>query len=352
MIKDWLAWLNSGLERSYFQGASLAVLRRDQIPLFLSVGSYPSTTGELLAVNSASLFDCASVTKSIPTGLLALQALQENRWRLDTRVVDVLPEFKTNFAEMVKLRHLLTHTLDYRISMSSLKDLAPQEIWDRILNFNFEKRPGESYLYCNATSMILGLCIERVFAKELSVLAQERIFGPLGMSSTSFAPIERGVDLETIVPTENCPWRVQEVRGRVHDESSFALLPQNLGSAGLFSTTQDLSRVLQSLLDNDQAVLNSTSLEIISRNHIADLGLSTSLGFEFNAPRWMGAEIEHLLGKTGFTGATIAFDPVVGVGMVLLCNWTWPTRKPSPDPIFTFRKEGTALLAQWAKNQE
>lgn len=342
-MQKFKSWLESGVQTGHFSAASLALVHHGQVQ-FLNVGAFPDLQGASVQVNENHWFDCASVTKSVPTGLLALQAIEEGLWNLDSPVLLWIPELKMSMAQQIQISHLLTHTLDYRISMSSLKDLKAEQIWETLFTHEFEHKPGQSYLYCNASSMLLGLALERLYQKPLAELAQEKIFNPLGMYSTGFKSRDPKIDVNQVVPTEICAWRGREIRGEVHDESSYALLPQNLGSAGLFSTCADLSKVIVDLMSEQSVLLQSTTRLKMSQNQISHLQLSVGLGFELNSPKWMAGQFNQLLGKTGFTGSCIAFDPGLSKGMVLLCNWTWPHRKKSPQAIFDFRKRGTELL--------
>lgn len=341
-------WLENSVQSGMFEGACLAYFKAQEEPCFECVGTFPDLNGNAQNLTINSLFDCASVTKSIPTGILALQALETAHWNLDQKVCDLIPELSMKHANEIQIKHLLTHTLDYRISMSSLKDLPPNEIWQRIFQHEFEYAPGQSYLYCNASSMLLGLCLERSFGQSLEELAQSKIFDILGLKRTGFFSNGHSFDMNEFVPTEICPWRSREIRATVHDESSYALLPQNLGSAGLFSCVEDLSLVVQDLLSQNSKLLGPSAQALMGQNAIDHLGLSVGYGFELNSVKWMSNKWPKLLGKTGFTGSCIAFDPIERVGMVLLSNWTWPKRKSSPQAIFDFRKMGTELLWDWA----
>lgn len=280
------------------------------------------------------LFDCASLTKSLVGAACALVALQEGRTSLDERIVDRLPELRVPWREEVTLRHLLAHTLDYRISLSSLKDLPPEEILARVLSHRFERRPGETHLYCNATSLVLGLWLERLERRRLDAVARERVFAPLGMESATYYPRERG-GIEGIVPTEVDPWREGEVRGAVHDESAYALRGRGpVASAGLFLTVGDLQRFVFELLAasmGEGKLFSRETMELVDRNWIPGLG-DAALGFERNQPAWMGdCSGGHRVGKTGFTGCSFVLDLKKRKGVVLLSNCTWPKRKPRAE---------------------
>ena len=285
-------------------------------------------------LSSDALFDCASLTKSVATAASALVALQEGRTSLDERIADRLPELRTPWRDEIVLRHLLTHTLDYRISLSSLKELSEGEILERILTFRFEKRPGETYLYCNATSLLLGLWLERLERATLDRIAQERVFGPLGMARTTFYP--RSIAPQNLIaPSEVDAWREGEVRGVVHDESAYALRGRGpVGSAGLFSTVSDLQLFLREWLlasEGKGKLFSRETAELVDRNWIPELG-DAGLGFERNQKAWMGDCLSgSRIGKTGFTGCSIVLDFRKRRALAILSNSMWPKRKPRAE---------------------
>ena len=63
-------------------------------------------------VQEDSIYDTASLTKSIPTGSLALQLIDDGKLKLTDKLVDFIPEFRNSDREHVLIQHLLTYTLD------------------------------------------------------------------------------------------------------------------------------------------------------------------------------------------------------------------------------------------------
>ncbi len=197
------------------------------------------------------IFDVASITKSIPTSSLALKLLETGEIGLEDKVIDWVPEYDNQYREQVLVKHLFTHTLDFDFRLSGLKNLAPEKLLEVIMTSDLKTPPGEKFFYCNATSIILGVLLERVYKEKIPVLAQKHFFNPLKMYRTFFNPSKEFVD--QIVPTEIDEWRGRAVRGEIHDESAW-VLNQIItpGSAGLFSCVPDLLKFLEMLLNNGQ----------------------------------------------------------------------------------------------------
>jgi len=294
------------------------------------------------AVQENTIFDVASITKSIPTSSLALKLIDEGRLRVEDKLINFVPEFRNSDRASILIKHLLTQTLDFDFRLSAHKDKTPEEILDVIFTADFKSRPGTKFFYTNATSILLGLVVERIFNEPLDKLSEKYFFQPLKMTDTTFEPLRKSKK-EEIVPTEIQEWRGGLIQGEVHDESAYVLKKKMVvGSAGVFSTAPDMLNFLEMLLNNGSlGGKKYFSLEIIKQiqtNQLADIGQYAGLGWELNQPRYMGKYCsEKTFGKTGFTGCVCVCDIERGVGFVILSNYTYPTRKPDAMLINKFR---------------
>ena len=320
------------------------------------VGFVSPEGSEVRAYNTPedSLFDIASVTKVCPTSTLALKRILEGRLDLDDRVLDFIPELRTNYREHILVRHLLTHSLDYRMPMSSLKDLPPEKILDSLFSYHFNRFPGTVFNYGNPASILLGIVLMRISGKSLSEMAEEELFIPLGMSHSGWDPLKR-FSKEEIVATEEDAWRGRIIQGEIHDESAFKLrrfFP--VGSAGMFSTVPDLLKFVQMILGNGmfngQHILPEGILKLVSTNALEGRvrGACTALGFELDAEKFMGkVHRPRMFGKTGFTGSSIVADAESKRAVVLLSNFTYPHRESSAERINDFRSKLSELTFGW-----
>lgn len=320
------------------------------------VGFVSPEGSEVRAYNTPedSLFDIASVTKVCPTSTLALKRILEGRLDLDDRVLDFIPELRTNYREHILVRHLLTHSLDYRMPMSSLKDLPPEKILDSLFSYHFNRFPGTVFNYGNPASILLGIVLMRISGTLLSEMAEKELFVPLGMSHSGWDPLKR-FSKEEIVATEEDAWRGRIIQGEIHDESAFKLrrfFP--VGSAGMFSTVPDLLKFVQMILGNGmfngQRILPEGILKLVSTNALEGRvrGACTALGFELDAEKFMGkVHRPRMFGKTGFTGSSIVADAESKRAVVLLSNFTYPHRESSAERINDFRSKLSELTFGW-----
>ena len=323
----------------------------------------PDGSREILTLNTPenTVFDIASLTKVCPTSTLALSYILEGKLSVDTKVIDFIPELQTNYREDIRVFHLLTHSLDYRVPMKTLRTLPAEGILNALFTYQFEKAPGADFNYGNPASVLLGIILQRLMGKDLQQQGRERFFIPLGMTRSGWDPLDRDwnpIPKAEISPTEICNFRGREIQGEIHDESAWVLRKLfPVGSAGMFSCVPDLLNFVQMIL-NDGMIANGCGgkcarvapagiLKMVSENAFALDSASkystakdacTALGWELNNAKFMGTKISpRTFGKTGFTGASIVADPDKGAAVVLLSNFTYPHREANADRIHAFR---------------
>jgi len=311
-----------------------------------------SLTYELSAAPAAAdtIYDAASLTKVLPTSTLALIGLAQGLYALDSPVQRFLPEMRHGKAERILVKHLLTHTLDFGMRLSSLRDLQPEALLGMVCAAEPVCEPGGRFFYSNATSILLGLLVERAMGAGLAELAARRLFVPLGITDAWFGRAPEAC-LQRVAPTEDDPWRGRQIRGETHDETAWRLRDiMTPGSAGLFVTMPGLLRFLEMVLEGGAAggsrILRQSTLRQAATNQIGYLGASTGLGWELNQP-YMGDGAAARIGKTGFTGCSIVVDTASKAAVALLSNWTWPIRRESRDAIDRVRRSlSNAVFAQ------
>ena len=294
-------------------------------------------------VTKDTIYDVASITKAIPTSSLALSLVDSGQLSLENTITEYIPEFRHS---MVTIWHLLTQTLALEkdgkpLQLSVYKNHTPDEILEIIYHAGISSNPGSTYAYSNASSILLGIVVEKITGQSLTQLAQDTFFKPLGMTHTSFHPDNK----ESLAPSEVNEWRGREIRGEVHDESAYTLSQKmSVGSAGLFSTASDLLIFLQMLLQkgvyHEKKYFSERLINDMMTNQLKTGNQSTGLGWELDQPQYMGIHSHpHMIGKTGFTGCCVVVDIPRERAFVLLCNFTYPHRKSSRESINDVRRQ-------------
>lgn len=341
--------INQAIAERVFPGCVIGYIKKNGKREIFPFGTYTNESGSR-EITKNSIFDVASVTKSIPTAMLALKAIEQEKLKLSHKLIDWVPEFTGSFRDQIHIRHLLTQTCSFDLKLSTLKNRSAQGILDAILSAPLLSPPGKSFFYCNTTSILLGLVIERVYNRSLDVLAHEYFFNPLAMDNTCFYPDE--TMRQEIVPSEIDHWRKRTIQGEVHDESAWVLRSiMTPGSAGLFSTVPDLLNFLEMILHgglfDSQRIFNTKTILKIQKNYMDRGKGNCGLGWELNQVRYMGKQCSNItIGKTGFTGCVVLCDFKKETGIAFLSNYTYPKRKQNAEAINRLRAHVATVILQ------
>ncbi len=286
------------------------------------------------AVTPETMYDAASLTKSVVTTTLVAMQVEAGQIDLDAPVAHYIPEWaggpNPGWRSRVTIRHLLTHTSGLPAHEDFYKTVKTQrEMIAQICAEPLAYEPGTQSVYSDLGFILLSEILQRVTGRPLDQLARERIFAPLGMESTTFNP---GAALrKRIAPTEmDTTWRKRLIRGEVHDENAFAM-GGVAGHAGMFATAPDLAAFCQ-------MVLNGGIYEhkrLLARATLNQFTAPSTLGQGTRTLGWMlpteNSASGHFFaagsfGHLGFTGTSIWIDPSRELFVVLLTNRVYPTR--------------------------
>lgn len=132
-------------------------------------------------------FDLASVTKVMATTFAVMLLVDSGELDLDAPLFTYLLDFRGGPREKITVRHLLTHRAGLRqwqpIYYSAL---GPDAAYKAILGLPLEWPVGEGRHYSDLGFMLLGRMVETVSGAPLGDFLSERLYSPLGLSSTGF----------------------------------------------------------------------------------------------------------------------------------------------------------------------
>jgi serine-type D-Ala-D-Ala carboxypeptidase len=311
-------------EASFPAGFNLAVVDNTGT-VFRAWGGFSNLVEPIIETSNDTIYDLASLTKVVSSTTLALWLEEQRRWRLSDRVAKWLPGFPR---DDLTLEQLLTHT----------SGLIPHRPF-----FHLGQRPAEvrravyeeathgtapgHVLYSDLNFMLLGWAITNCAERPLDQLFREVIAEPLGMRDTRYRPLRR--DLNRIAATErDGDQRLQKglVWGEVHDGNAWSLRGI-AGHAGLFGTTEDLSRFVEALLHpRRHGVLTPSSIARMTRVQAGELPDVRGLGWRLEPVAW-GNWPAGTFWHTGFTGTSLLISPSANLGVVLMMNAIHPTRQ-------------------------
>jgi CubicO group peptidase (beta-lactamase class C family) len=218
-------------------GCAVAVIRDGKLIYRRGVGMADLEREAPIAPTTP--FHVASMSKQFTAFAIYLLA-QDGKLSLDDDIRKYLPELH-DFGKTITIRHLLHHTSGLRDQWSllllagwRLDDVITEDdifgLLQRQQELNFA--PGKEFLYSNTGFTLLGMIVKRVSGKPLPAFAQERIFGPLGMTHTMFHD-----DYGTLVKGRASSYEPLPAGGYRYVALSYS----NVGATSLFTTVDDLA---------------------------------------------------------------------------------------------------------------
>lgn len=302
-------------------------------------------------VTENTLYDVASVTKSVVTATVALRLSGARQLLLHNKISYYLPNLKTKKTGQLTVFDLLTSRIDFGITLSKRKHLPAQQILETIFDADWyyqqnsvtSDRCLQNVTFVNPSFILLGMILEEVTNQDLPQLAQEHIFIPRKMKNSYFFGSIAPNAISNIAPTEIDAWRNQIIQGVTHDESAWKLhreLNIAVGSAGLFTTVTDLLNFCQPF------VQDPNSHSPCFTNQLEADRLCSGLGWELNTA-WMRRAAnsqDPVFGKSGYTGCMLAISPKQSKAVVLLTNATFPHRPNDRSSINQFRQDICSLI--------
>ncbi len=347
MIKKVEEFIGKKIDKGLYPGCQVLIGHQGDVVLNLFLGSkVKGSASQTDKVNENTLFNIESITKVMVTLPLTFKLVEEGRIALDDRVVNYIPEFRTNKEkEKVTIRDLLNFTggipLDDPVGCeeaASKGDL--KNAWNLHYTQELAYQPETKIFYSDVSCRILGKLLERVMEKSLSLAAKEWIFDPLGMKNTMFNPQDK----------ENCAATGKSDNGRLlRGELTQDLehyLGEVLGSDGLFSTAKDMFVFSQMILNKGiyqgQRILGEITVNKMTEG-VTNSGVYESpfsyLHYILSGPKtwfWEYAFSPHsffgdlvskkAIGKMGGAGTFFLIDLEYDLIIAYLTNYGQPER--------------------------
>jgi CubicO group peptidase (beta-lactamase class C family) len=211
-LADLDAYVQAGMAEWGIPGLALAVVQGDEVVYARGYGLRRLGLPE--PVDEHTLFGVASTTKAMTATALAM-LVDEGRLTWDTRIADVLPDFRLSdpwATEQATVRDLLSHRVGVgRITGNRVQFMTHRprsEVIYRMRYHTFEQPFRAGYVYSNVMYMVAGELIPALTGQSWDDFLAERLFAPAGMgrANTSITQIAEG---------ENAAWPHQELEGEV-----------------------------------------------------------------------------------------------------------------------------------------
>lgn len=340
-------FLNERVQAGDFPSAVYTVAEAGQAVLADSIGNSVVEPSRIAATLDT-IYDLASLTKPLVTGLLCARRIESAEIALATPVAQILPEFDRPDKQSITVGQLLTHSsgLPAWRPLYILAEGDAERTLTAIAEVDLEYTPGSRVIYSDLGFITLGLLLEKLTGRRLAELAHEEIFAPLKLERTFFNPaiaMQTGIaacetgnafEKNTCAETkagDYLSWREDIIWGQVHDGNAH-FLGGAAGHAGLFSTARETLAIASQFLGvapssgpSRQLLSNPETLELFKTNLTPGLEENRSIGWMLAATTGSSAGPDlptESFGHTGFTGTSCWIDPQHQRVFILLTNRT------------------------------
>lgn len=301
---------------------------------------------ERIPATIETIYDLASLTKVLVTGLLCARRIASGEFSMETTLRELLGEDVPSDKAAISIGHLVSHTsgLPAWKPLYLLAD-SSQAVMQEIMRTDLE-HDGSKVVYSDLNFILLSFLIEKLSGETIDQVADSEIIRPLGLSSTSFRPardVRKGIaasELGNEFERQTCreqgylnglpegkirsAFRTYQIWGEVHDGNAY-FMDGVAGHAGLFSTAEEVFRIALEFLPGRNTLLDPGICSVFRTNLTEGLNEDRSFAFQLASTKDSTAGSRMSLesfGHTGFTGTSLWIDPINDRVFVLLTNRT------------------------------
>ena len=344
MIDQVSEYLQQRIDAGDFPSAVYLAAEKGEIVLHRAVGLAVAEPARIEA-RTDMIYDLASLTKPLVTGLLTAMLIERGSIALDQRVATLLNEFEVDGKRTITVQDLATHTSGLAAWRPFYLTCAdPDGVLADIAATALELG-GDTVTYSDLNFITLAAIIEGFWEKPLDEIAREMIFRPLGLKDTFFNPpsalkhriaaSEKGNEYERQTCIEkghlrpessfiDPHFRTEIIWGDVHDNNAH-FMKGVAGHAGLFATAKDALALALQFLPEHSGLLKPETCALFSANYTKGQNEDRSLSFQLASTDGSSAGDSispNSFGHNGFTGTSLWIDPESDRVYILLTNRT------------------------------
>lgn len=351
-----------GLWGGMMPGAQIIVARKGKVIYNKNFGYHTQSRKNL--VKSNDVYDVASLTKILATLPLIMELMDRGVITMDTKLSEMLPEYKNSNKANVTVKAMLSHYARFKAwipfyaqTIDSVTKLPNTRYYSKKANKKYsikvaddlymrsdfkdsiyeqiresELRSRLSYKYSDLPYYILKKYLEDFYGTSMENLVQRNLYESLGANYTTYNPLEKFTKAD-IVPTERDEYfRMQKVHGYVHDQGA-AMLGGVSGHAGVFSNANDVAKIMQMYLWDGfyggKRYFSPETMQAFNTCYYCDSDVRRGVGFDKpqlgDSGPTCGCVSMTSFGHSGFTGTFTWADPEQEIVYVFLSNRTYPS---------------------------
>lgn len=347
---------NYALKEKMTPGMQILIARKGKIIYDKNFGYH--TYDKKIEVESDHVYDLASLTKILTTLPILMTMEETNKFGLDSKLHELLPELASSNKSNISVLEMLSHYAKLQAWIpfykKTLKDKSKYYATELSEKFNIkvaenmflrsdykdsiyselvesDLREVLEYKYSDLPYYFLKKFIEEQSHTALDTLAETYFYRPMGLKNLKFFPLNH-FDKDKIAPTElDSEWRNELIHGTVHDQGA-AMLGGVSGHAGLFGNARDVASFMQLYLNNGNYASKSyfTPQTMIKFNTCYYCEQDVRRGVGFDKPQLddigptCGCISMSSFGHSGFTGTYAWADPEQEIIYVFLSNRIHP----------------------------
>lgn len=355
-------FLQSRIEAKDFPSAVYLVAEKGEVVFTDAIG-FAVIEPERIKANTDTIYDLASLTKVLVTGLLCAKLIESGEINLTDKIAHYFNEFDTDEKREVTIQNLLIHTSGFKswkpfylsqrtppiyeaFYPGDSDGIVSRFILREISKTSLQNHVNSKVVYSDFNFLMLGLLVEKIYEWDLwSILISEivtklrltRTFvGGLDSLRREIAASEFGNEFEKQTSidqnfdVEHYNWRDYQIWGEVHDGNCYFMNGVS-GHAGLFSTAFETFKIAQQFLANQTTLLKPETCELFRTNFTSDFNEARSIGFQLAETKDSTASdalARDSFGHLGFTGTSLWIEPSSERIFILLTNRTHDRELP------------------------
>jgi serine-type D-Ala-D-Ala carboxypeptidase len=347
--------LQTGIEANDFPSCVYLIAEKGEI-IYRDALGFAVVEPEKIEANIDTIYDLASLTKPLVTGLLCAKLIESGEISLSDKISKYFIEFDTNEKREITIQNLLTHTSGFKAWLPFYTNFdylsADSEETSRIISTEELINPIDTKVtYSDLNFIILGQLIEKIYDLPLNAIGHKEIFTPLNLGDTNFSPhpsrkrriaaSEKGNKYEEQICIEQgykidfpffpfTPFRDYQIWGEVHDGNCYFMHGVS-GHAGLFSTTAETFKIAQQFLADQTQLLKPETCNLFRTNFTPNLNEARSIAFQLAATEKSTASeslAKDSFGHLGFAGTSLWIEPETERIFILFTNRTHARELP------------------------
>jgi CubicO group peptidase (beta-lactamase class C family) len=227
------SYVHTAMNSHHIPGLALTVLQGGETLLAKGYGF--ANLEHCVPVKPETLLQAGSIAKQfVATGIMLLQ--EEGKLSLDDAVRTHFPAAPET-RQTITVRQLLSHTAgigDYPEDFDNRKDYSEDEMVQLIFDTPLIAVPGETWRYSNFGYVLLGVLIHKVSGQFYGDYLQEKIFKPLGMTSTQI------IDDAAILPNRAAGYEL--IDGELKNQNWVSPSLNSTADGAMYTTILDMAK--------------------------------------------------------------------------------------------------------------